>query len=136
MENDLITTDEINLLKTSPRNLSWKDVVLGIGVNPSIEPIKLISGYEVSYTIDTIFKEKNVKIEHVMVGADGFEPDPADADEIAYAILGKCARVPPSWSSQGGYTHYIKLIGIVSEELKRFYETGIEMGVTCLEVKK
>lgn len=140
MENDLITTDEINLLKTSPRHLSWKDVVPGIGVNPPIKSTKLESGYMISYTIDSIFNDNNVKLEHVMVGADGFEPDPADADEIVRAIIGECARAPPSWSSQEGYTHYIKLIGIDSEELKRFYETGIEMGiemgVTCLEVKK
>lgn len=136
MDNDLITTDEIKLLKTSPRHLSWKDIVPGIGVNPPIKPIKLKSGYMVSYTIDSIFKEKNVKIEHVIIGADGFEPDPVDADEIAQVILGECARAPPAWSLEEGRTHYIKLIGVVSEELKRCYEAGIEHGVTMLDVIK
>lgn len=132
----LITADEINLLKTSPRHLSWKDVVPGIGVNPPIQSVKLKSGYTVSYTIDSIFKENNVKIEHVIIGADGFEPDPADADEIARAIMGECARAPPDWSPQEGRTHYLKLIGLISEEQKRFYEVGIEQGVNVIEAKK
>ena len=134
--SDLITADEINHLKTSPRRLSWKDVVPGIGVNPPIQSVKLKSGYTVSYTIDSIFNENNIKIEHVIVGADGFEPDPVDADEIAHAVIGNCARAPPTWFSQEGRTHYVKLIGMVSEELKRSYEAGIEMGLTILEVKK
>lgn len=132
----LITADEINLLKTSPRHLSWKDVVPGIGVNPPIQSVKLKSGYTVSYTIDSIFKENNIKIEHVIVSADGFEPDHADEDEIAHTILGECARAPPSWSSQEGCTHYLKMIGMVSEEEKRFYKAGIEHGVNIIEVKK
>lgn len=90
--SDLITADEITRLKTSPRHLSWKDVVPGIGVNPPIKPIKLKSGYTVSYTIDSIFEEKNVKIERVIISADGFEPDPVDVDEIAQAILGWSAK--------------------------------------------
>lgn len=135
--SDPITADEINHLKTSPRHLSWKDVspITGV-VDPPIQSVKLKSGYIVSYTIDSIFNEKNIKIEHVIVGADGFEPYPADADEIAYVILGECARAPPSWSPQGGRTHYIKLTGLVSEEQKRFYEEGIEQGVNIIEVKK
>lgn len=137
MGNDLITTDEINLLKTSPRHLSWKDVSPKTSaVYPPVKPIKLKSGYVVSYTIDSIFEEKNVKIEHVIIGAEDFEPDPADEDEIAHAILGECARAPPDWSTQEGRTHYVKLIGMADEELKRSYEMGIEKGITMLEGKK
>lgn len=132
----LITTDEIKHLKTSPRHLSWEDISPITGVmDPPIQSVKLKSGYIVSYTIDSIFKEKNVKIEHVIIMAYGFEPDPADADKIAHTLLGKCVRAPPSWSQQGRM-HYIKLIGLASEELNQFYEDGIEQGVNVVEVGK
>lgn len=131
----LITTDEVNQLKTSPRHLSWKDVVPGKGVVPPIKPITLKSGYLVSYTIDSIF-EDDVKLEHVIIMADGFEPDPADADEIAHTLLGKCARAPPAWSKQDGRTDYIKFIGMAGKELVRCYEEGIERGVVMVGAKK
>lgn len=137
MENDLITTDEINILKTSPRHISWKDVSPKTGtVQPPITQALLKSGYTVSYTIDSIFNEKNVKIEHVIVGAEGFEPDPADADEIAHAILGNCARAPDGWTPQEERTHYLKIIGLDNTNTKQFYEAGIEMGVNIIEVRK
>ncbi len=134
---DLITGDEINFLKTSPRQISWKDVSPKTGtIQPPIVPALLKSGYFVSYTIDTIFKNNNVKLEHVMVGAEGFEPDPADADEIAHALLGKCARAPLAFSSQDGCTHYIKIIGLGYKDTRQFYEEGIERGANIIEVTK
>lgn len=134
--SDLITEEEINLLKTSPRRLSWKDVVPSGRVRPPVKPVKLKSGYFVSYTIDSIFKGNKHKIEHVIVRAVGFEPDHADADEIAYTILGKCARAPLSWSPQEGATHYFKMIGLDNTDTKLFYEEAIENGVSVIEVKK
>ena len=106
--NELITQDEIKRLKTNPRQLSWKDVVPGKGFAVPVTPIELESGYLVSYTIDTIFDQPNEKLEHVMVGADKFEPDPADMDEIAHLILGDCFRSPAEWSFQTDRAHYIQ----------------------------
>lgn len=135
--SDLITADELNFLKTSPRHISWKDVSPKTDtLQPPIVPALLKSGYTVSYTIDSIFKENNVKLEHVIVGAAGFEPDPVDMDEIARAILGKCARAPHGWSPQEGRTHYLKIIGLVGEELNQFYEEGIEKGANIIEGRK
>jgi len=106
--NELITQDEIKRLKTNPRQLSWKDIVPGKGFAVPVTPIELKSGYLVSYTIDTIFDQPNEKLEHVMVGADKFEPDPADMDEIAHLILGDCFRSPAEWSFQTDRAHYIQ----------------------------
>ena len=131
---DLITADEIKQLKTSPRHLSWKDVGPGGGVDPPIKPTKLNSVYMVSYNICSIF-EDDVKIEHAIIGADDFEPDPADADEIARALLGRCARAPAAWTPQERRTHYVKLIGLDDKNLEQEYEEGIERGVTMLEAK-
>lgn len=136
MGNELITADEINFLKTSPRQISWKDVSPKTGtIQPPIVPALLKSGYTVSYTIDSIFNNINIKLEHVMVGAVGFEPDPADVDEIAHIIIGNCARAPDGWNPQGEYTHYIKIIGLSNKDTKQFYETGIGWGATVMEVK-
>lgn len=137
MANELITQNEIKRLKTNPRQVSWKDVVPGKGLVPPITPIELKSGYLVSYTIDTIsVDEPNVKLKHVMVGAKKFEPDPADMDEIARLILGDCFRPPPEWGFLTDGAHYIQIIGLHDKDLKHFRETGIECGVTVIEVRK
>lgn len=125
---NLITEDEVKHLKTNPRHLSWKDAVLGVGIFPPIVPVKLKSGYLVSYTIDSIFLNSNIKIEHVMVGADGFEPDPADMDEIAHTILGDCVRAPMDWGCVGDGAHYLNILGLDGSERRRFYEEGLEIG--------
>ncbi len=128
--DNLITEDEIKHLKTNPRLLSWKDVVLGRGIIPPVVPANLKSGYLVSYTIDLIFDNSNIKLEHVMVGASGFQPDPVDTDLIAHAILGECVRAPLEW----GYgTHYLKIMGLDTTETRRFYEAGIELGIVAVK---
>ena len=134
---DLITEDEVNFLKTSPRHVSWKDVSSRTcTIQPPIVPALLKSGYFVSYTIDTIFNNNNIKLEHVIIGAEDFEPDPADADEIAHSLLGKCARAPLTWLPQEGCQHYIKIIGLDNKDSEQFYEQGIELGANIIEVKK
>lgn len=136
MANELITQDEIKRLKTNPRQLSWKDIVPGKGFAVPVTPIKLKSGYLVSYTIDTISNQPNEKLKHVMVSAEKFEPDPADMDEIAHLILGDCFRSPAEWSSQKDRAHYIQIIGLDDKDLKQFREDGIERGVAVIEVRK
>lgn len=105
MTDNLITKEEIKLLKINPRHLSWKDVVHGV-IRPPIIPTKLKSGYMVSYTIDSCFIDNpNFEMEHVIVGALLFTPDPTDLDIIAHAILGKCTRVSQEWLQSA---HYLK----------------------------
>lgn len=134
--NELITQDEIKRLKTNPRQLSWKDLVpAGKGLAIPIKPIELKSGYLVSYTIDTIFvNQPNIKLGHVTVGAEKFEPDPADMDEIAYLILGNCFRAPAEWHTDG--VHYIQFMGMDDKDLKKIREAGIECGAAVIEVRK
>ena len=135
--NELITQDEIKRLKTNPRQLSWKDIVPGKGLAIPVTPIELKSGYLVSYTIDAIYRgEPNVKLKHVTVSAEMFEPDPADMDEIAHLILGDCFRSPAEWSFQTDRAHYIQIIGLCDNDLKQFREEGIERGVAVIEVRK
>ncbi len=131
--NELITQDEIARLKTNPRQLSWNDIVLGKGLAVPITPIELESGYLVSYTIDTIFlNQPNIKLEHVMVGAEKFEPDPADMDDIARLILGDCFRPPAEWGFQKGRAHYVQIKGLGDKDMKKFREDGIECGVAVI----
>ena len=135
--NELITQDEIKRLKTNPRQLSWKDIVPGKGLAIPVTPIELKSGYLVSYTIDALFVgEPNVKLKHVMVGAEKFEPDPADMDEIASLILGDCFRPPAEWVFQSDKAHYIQIIGLCDNDLKKFREDGVKLGVAVIEVQK
>lgn len=136
MANELITQDEIKRLKTNPRQLSWKDVVPGKGFAVPVTPINLKSGYLVSYTIDNIFDNQNIKLEHVMVDAEKFEPDPADMDDIARLILGDCFIPPADWGSQKDRAHYIKIIGLDDKDLKKFREDGIECGVAVIQKMK
>ena len=136
MANELITQYEIKYLKTNPRQLSWKDIVPGKGLAIPVTPIELKSGYLVSYTIDTILDSSNIKLEHVMVSANKFEPDPADMDEIAHLILGDCFRAPAEWGFRTDGVHYIKIRGMDNKDLKQFRETGIECGVAVIEVQK
>lgn len=128
--DNLITEDEIKQLKTNPRLLSWEDAVPGWGIIPPVVPVNLKSGYLVFYTIDLIFGNSNIKLEHVMVGASGFQPDPVDTDLIAHAILGECVRTPLEW---GYSTHYLKIMGLDTTETRRFYEDGIEMGIVAVK---
>lgn len=125
--DNLVTEDEVKHLKTNPRFLSWKDVVPPVGIVPPIVPVKLKSGYLVSYTIDSIFTDANIRIEHVIVRAT--EPDPADMDRIAHAILGDCVRTPLEW----GDVHYLKIMGLDDAETLRFYEEGFEQGAVLVQ---
>ena len=136
MANELITQDEIKRLKTNPRQLSWKDIVPGKGFAVPVTPIELKSGYLVSYTIDTIFDQRNIKLMHVMVGAEKFEADPADMDDIAHSILDDCFRVPEEWGFLKDGTHYLQIMGLDDKDMKKFRETGIERGVAVIEVRK
>lgn len=108
----------------------------GKGFAVPVIPIELKSGYLVSYTIDTIFDQPNVKLKHVMVGAEMFEPDPADMDEIAHLILGDCFRPPEEWGFLTDGSHYIKIMGLDDKDMKKFREDGIERGVAVIEVRK
>ena len=136
MANEPITQDEITRLKTNPRQLSWKDIVPGKGFAVPVTPIELKSGYLVSYTIDTIFDNQNIKLKHVMVGAEKFEADTADMDKIAHSILGDCFRVP----EEGGYptdgSHYIQFMGLGDKDMKEVRYAGIVCGAAVVEVRK
>lgn len=134
--NELITQDEIKRLKTNPRQLSWKDIVPGKGFAVPVTPINLKSGYLVSYTIDNIFDNQNIKLEHVMVDAEKFEPDPADMDKIAYSILGDCFRVPEEWGYPTEGLHYIQFMGLGDKDMKKVRNAGIGCGAAVIEVRK
>ena len=134
--NELIRQDEIKHLKTNPRQLSWKDIVPGKGFAVPVTPIELKSGYLVSYSIDTIFDNQNVKLKHVMVGAEKFEPDPADMDDIARLILGDCFRVPEEMGYHTDGLHYIQFMGLGDKDMKKVREAGIECGAAVVEVRK
>lgn len=134
--DELITLDEIELLKTNPRQLSWKDMDAVKGLVVPMVPLKLKSGYLVSYTIDSIFSEQDIKLEHITVGAELFEPDPAEMDNIARSILGDCFRPPEDWGTGSGKVHYLRITGIDDTELKEFHDAGIEMGVAVIPAKR
>lgn len=134
--NELITQDEIKRLKTNPRQLSWKDIVLGKGFAVPITPIELKSGYLISYSIDTIFDNQNIKLKHVMVGAEKFEPDPADMDIIAHSILGDCFRVPEEMGYPTDELHYIRFMGLDDKDIKKVREAGIMCGAAVIEIRK
>lgn len=136
MNPELITHDEIKRLKTNPRQLSWKDMTPGKGLAIPITPIELKSGYFVSYTIDDIFNQLTVKIEHVIVGANKFEPDPADMDEIAHLMLGDCFRAPAEWGIDSEGLHYLRIMGLNRKDFKKFREEGIERGVAVIEGRR
>lgn len=137
MMNELITENEINYFKINARHLSWRDFVPGKGIVTPITRVELKSGYLVSYTIDSIFPDSpRVKLLHVMVSANRFTPDPADMDEIAHAILGDCLRPPAEWSFYGDGQHYIRITGLKTEDLNKFIEAGIELGVKPVGVTR
>uniref|UniRef100_A0A6M3M876 Uncharacterized protein n=1 Tax=viral metagenome TaxID=1070528 RepID=A0A6M3M876_9ZZZZ len=95
-----------------------------------------LRNYLVSYTIDTIFDNQNIKLKHVMVGAEKFEPDTADMDKIAHSILGDCFRVPEEESYPTDGSHYIQFIGLGDKDMKKVRYAGIERGVAVIEVRK
>ncbi len=136
MKSHLITEDEIRLIKTDPKKMSWKDKDPVTGLVPRRAPlIRIKSGYVVDYTIDSIFDDTNVKLHHVTIASDN--PDPAEMDIIAHAILGDCFRAPDEWLNKKDCgTHYGKITGIPDTEIKEYLEAGIQRGATMVVIKK
>lgn len=103
--NDLILPEEIKALRACAKTITMKEglrLTMQQGFVPII-PRPLISGFGVSMMIIDA-SEKN-PIELVSVTYKGKKPDPADADHIALAVLGK--GYTPILMSKG-MMHYFK----------------------------
>ena len=95
--DNLITPEEIKTLRASAKTITRKTII-------PITPVKLNSGYFVSMTIDML---NDMTVEHVSVSRGGGHTDPADAEIIVKAVIGKCEL----WGSMFNkdVIHFIKI---------------------------
>jgi len=84
--NDLISGEEIKALKANACTVSLQDAMeMKMKI---IVPMTLKSGYGVSYSLVESSGGK-APIEVLSVGSRNGEPDPADSERIALAVIGE-----------------------------------------------
>jgi len=71
-----------------------------------IIPTKLKSGYGVSYSLIES-PEGRAPVELLSVGSQNGEPDPADSESIALAVLGE-GYTPADFLFLGNMVHFVK----------------------------
>lgn len=90
MTGDLITADEVEALRARAKTITMKEglhLTMQDGFVPVI-PMNLKSGYCVSLTMIDPSTGRD-PIEVFSVGACKSQPDPADAEHLAKAVLGE-----------------------------------------------
>jgi len=84
--NDLISGEEIKALKANACTITLRDAMeMRLKI---IIPMDLKSGYGVSYSLVESSGGK-APIEFLSVGSRSGEPDPADSERMALAVLGE-----------------------------------------------
>ena len=102
--NDLISEEEIKALRARAKTITMKDCMAGRMI--LIEPIGLKCGYCASYSI-VESPEGRAPIEFLSVGSRSGEPDPADSERIALAVLGEGYTSADSLFL-GNMVHFVK----------------------------
>lgn len=102
--NDLISTEEIRALKANACTITLQDArEMRIKI---IKPMDLKSGYGVSYSL-VESPEGRAAVELLSVGSRSGEPDPADCERIAMAVLVEGYTCADHLFS-GNMVHYLK----------------------------
>jgi len=107
--NDLISGDEIIALRIRAKTITMQGglrITMQGGFVPVI-PMDIKSGYGVSLTIIQNPPDRN-PIEVFSVGARHGQPDPADSESIAMAVLDKGYASLPSLISSLRMVHFFK----------------------------
>lgn len=100
-ENDLISGEEIRALKANACTITLQDAKeMRMKI---IIPMDLKSGYGVSYSL----VEGPAEVEVLSVGSRSGEPDPADCERIALAVLGE-GYISADNLFMGNMVHFVK----------------------------
>lgn len=103
-ENDLISVDEIKALKANACTITLRDAMeMRLKI---IVPMTLKSGYGVSYSLVESSGGK-APVELLSVGSRSGEPDPAESERIALAVLGEGYTSADSLFL-GNMVHFVK----------------------------
>ena len=102
--NDLISGEEIKALKANACTITLQDAMeMRIKI---IIPMDLKSGYGVSYSLVESSGGK-APVELLSVGSRNGEPDPADSERIALAVLGE-GYTSADFLFLGNMVHFVK----------------------------
>ena len=105
MSQDLITQEEIDHVKANAVTIDQIAFLNGgKPFPPIIKPYYIKSGYGISYSVDIL--PDFPPINHLSVGHNNGNPDPADAEQIAKRILGSTYIVFGTLYNQGNQHFY------------------------------